>query len=60
MNASIEAACSGEQEIGFTIVIDEIIKLAERSELSVKDISLIVQGLQFGVQHIVKYPNIYI
>ena len=41
-------------------MIDEIIKLAERSELSVKDISLIVQGLQFGVQHIVKYPNIYI
>lgn len=54
LNASIEAARAGEQGRGFTVVAEEIRKLAEQSESSVKDIALIIQEVQAGIEHTVK------
>lgn len=54
LNASIEAARAGEQGKGFTVVAEEIRKLAEQSSASVKNIASIIQEVQAGVEHTVK------
>ncbi len=43
LNASIEAARAGEQGRGFAVVADEVGKLAEQTQVTAKEITLLVQ-----------------
>jgi len=48
LNAAIEAARAGEQGRGFAVVADEVRKLAERTTLSVQEITSMVGAIQQG------------
>lgn len=48
LNAAIEAARAGEQGRGFAVVADEVRKLAERTTLSVQEISSVITSVQSG------------
>ena len=48
LNAAIEAARAGEQGRGFAVVADEVRKLAERTTLSVREITEMIQTIQIG------------
>lgn len=48
LNAAIEAARAGEQGRGFAVVADEVRKLAERTSLSVAEITGIISTIEQG------------
>ena len=51
LNAAIEAARAGEQGKGFSVVAEEIRKLADQSTSSVEKIEVIINEVQFSVQY---------
>lgn len=57
LNAAIEAARAGEQGRGFAVVADEVRKLAERTSLSVEDITKVVATIQGSVEVAVQSMN---
>lgn len=54
LNASIEAARAGEYGRGFSVVADEIRKLAEKSGVSTKDIQKIIKQILDSVNESIK------
>lgn len=54
LNAAIEAARAGEHGRGFSVVAEEIRKMADNSSAAVKDIKVILQKIRIETQDIVK------
>lgn len=54
LNAAIEAARAGEHGKGFAVVADEVRKLAEQSQTSVRKIYEIVQGIEQDTENSVR------
>jgi methyl-accepting chemotaxis protein len=57
LNAAIEAARAGEQGKGFSVVAEEIRKLADQSTTSVRKINDIIKEVQEGVGDVVSEVN---
>jgi len=57
LNAAIEAARAGEQGKGFAVVANEVRKLAEQSEHSVKQIEELINEVQTDIENAVQEMN---
>lgn len=57
LNASIEAARSGEHGKGFSVVAEEIKKLAEESKISSENISKLISELSNDTKNVFKVAN---
>jgi methyl-accepting chemotaxis protein len=53
LNATIEAAKAGDSGRGFTVVVDEVRKLAERSKLAAQEINKLIENIQNSTTDVV-------
>lgn len=57
LNASIEAARAGEAGRGFTVVAEEVGKLANNTKSSLNTVNGVVEKIQIGAQDVARYMN---
>ncbi|TKI83345.1 methyl-accepting chemotaxis protein [Bacillus mycoides] len=54
LNASTEASCAGERGKGFSVVADEVRNLAEKNEISARDIAKLIGEIQVEAEEAVR------